>query len=272
MGADGQVRATARLVEIAAGGAGATALRRHGAVHRAKAFLLVAVEIVGTRIARLHPGFNHRLEERIIARLRRRHAHRAIAAVVVVRPDIAGFRFPVVGQAVEIAPVFQTRLFGPVIQIHRVTANVAHAVDQRGSAEPFAASALHAAIVHVRLRFGLVGPVVALALQRISQRGGHLGAEIEPVVRAAGFQQQDGGVWIFSQSCCQNVAGGAGTNNDVVKLQKTSRLKYGLEFTHLNLDGLHLGVTLQRHHAVLAANAGVFVAANRHFRRGFPSC
>ena len=89
MGADGQVRATARLVEIAAGGAGATALRRHGAVHRAKAFLLVAVEIVGTRIARLHPGFNHRLEERIIARLRRRHAHRAIAAVVVVRPDIA---------------------------------------------------------------------------------------------------------------------------------------------------------------------------------------
>ncbi len=55
-----------RAVEIAAGGAGATALRRHGAVHRAKAFLLVAVEIVGTRIARLHPGFNHRLEERIV--------------------------------------------------------------------------------------------------------------------------------------------------------------------------------------------------------------
>lgn len=225
MGADGQVRAPSRLVEIAAGGTGATALRRHGAVHRAKAFLLVAVEIVGTRIARLHPGFNHRLEERIIARLRCRHAHRAIAAVVVVRPDIAGFRFPVVGQAVEIAPVFQTRLFGPVIQIHRVTANVAHAVDQRGAAEPFAAPALHAAVVHVGFRFGLVGPVVAFALQRVSQRGGHLGAEIEPVVRAAGFQQQDGGVWIFSQSCCQNVAGGAGANNDVVKLQKNLPVK-----------------------------------------------
>ncbi len=59
------------------------------------------------------------------------------------------------------------------------------------------------------------------------------------------------------------------TNNDVVKLQKTSRLKYGLEFTHLNLDGLHLGVTLQRHDAILAANAGVLIAANRHLRRGF---
>jgi choline dehydrogenase-like flavoprotein len=33
--------------------------------------------------------------------------HRAIATVVVVGPDITGFRFPVVGQAVEIAPVFQ---------------------------------------------------------------------------------------------------------------------------------------------------------------------
>ncbi len=71
----------------------------------------------------------------------------------------------------------------------------------------------------------LFGAGAALALQRISQRGGHLGAEIEPVVRAAGFQQQDGGVWIFSQSCCQNVAGGAGTNNDVVKLQKNLPVK-----------------------------------------------
>ena len=117
MGADGQVGATARLVEIAAGGAGATALRRHGAVHRTKAFLLVTVKIVGARITRLHPGFNHRLEERIIARLRRGDAHRAIATVVVVGPDITGFRFPVVGQAVEIAPVFQPWRGGPVIEV-----------------------------------------------------------------------------------------------------------------------------------------------------------
>jgi hypothetical protein len=86
MGADGQVRARARLVQIAARGAGAAALRRHGAVHRAKPFLLIAVEIVGARIARLHAGFHHRLEQRIIALLRRGDAHRAVAAVVVVRP------------------------------------------------------------------------------------------------------------------------------------------------------------------------------------------
>jgi hypothetical protein len=60
MGANGQVGTRARLVEIAARGAGAAALRRHGAIHRAKPFLLVAVEIVGARIAGLHAGFNHR--------------------------------------------------------------------------------------------------------------------------------------------------------------------------------------------------------------------
>jgi hypothetical protein len=108
VGADGQV-GRARLVEIAARGAGAAALRRHGAVHRAKAFLLVAVEIVGARVAGLHAGFNHRLEQRIIARLWRGDAHRAVAAVVVVGADIAGFRFAVVGQAVEVAPVLQPR-------------------------------------------------------------------------------------------------------------------------------------------------------------------
>jgi hypothetical protein len=70
----------------------------------------------------------------------------------------------------------------------------------------------------MRLRLGFVGPVVA-ALQRKGQRGGHLGAEVETVIRAAGFQQQDG-IGIFRQSCRQYVAGGAGTNNDVVKLQK----------------------------------------------------
>ena len=121
--------------------------------------------------------------------------------------------------------MFQSRGGGPVIEVQSVAANVAHAVNQRGAAEPFTTPALHAAVVHIGLRFGLVGPVVAFALQRVSQRGGHLGAEVEPVVRAAGLQQQDGGGWIFSQSCRQNVAGGAGANNDVVKLQKNLPVK-----------------------------------------------
>ena len=219
MGADGQIRARFGLVQIAARGAGASALRRDRAVHRAKAFLLIAVKVVGARVARLHARLYHRFKQRVHARLRGGDAHRTVAAVVVVRPHVAGLCLAVIGQAVEVAPVLQTRFFRPVIQIHCVAAHVAHAVDQRRAAQPFTPSALHAAIVHERLWLGFIRPVVALALQREGQRGRHLGAEVKAVVRPARLKQQDGGVRIFSQSCCQYVAGRAGSDNDVVKLQ-----------------------------------------------------
>ena len=74
----------------------------------------------------------------------------------------------------------------------------------------------HATAVHVRFWIGLVSPVVATALQRERQGGGHLGAEVETVIRAAGFQQQDGDAFVFGQTGRQGVTGGAGTHNDVV--------------------------------------------------------
>ncbi len=225
MGADGQVRALLRLVQIAARGAGASALWRNRSVHRAEAFLLIAVKIVRARVARLYARFHHCLKQRVHARFGGGDAHRAVAAVVVVRTHVAGFSLTVVGQAVEVAPVLQTRLFRPVVQIHRVAAHVAHAVDERRPAQPFTASAFHAAVIHIGLWLGFVRPVVALALQRECQCGRHLGAEVKAVIRAARFKQQNGGIRIFSQSCCQNVAGRAGTNNDVVKLQKNLPVK-----------------------------------------------
>ena len=130
VGADGQVRTRFRLIQIAARGAGASALRRDRAVHRAEALLLIAVEIVGARIARLHARLHHRLKQRVHARFRGGNAHRTVAAVVVVRPHVARLCLAVVGQAVEVAPVLQARLFRPVVEVHRVTADVAHAVDQ----------------------------------------------------------------------------------------------------------------------------------------------
>ena len=129
VGANSQIRTRAGLVEIAARGAGAASLRRHGTIHRAKPFLLVAVEIVGARVAGLYAGFNHRVEQRIVALLWRGDADRAVAAVVIVGADIAGFRFAVVGQAVQVAPVLKPRRRGPVIEIHSVAADIAHAVN-----------------------------------------------------------------------------------------------------------------------------------------------
>ena len=92
MGANGQIGSRARLVEITARGTGAASLRRHGTIHGAKPFLLVAVKIVGARVAGLYAGFNHRVEQRIVALLWRGDADRAVAAVVVVGANIAGFR------------------------------------------------------------------------------------------------------------------------------------------------------------------------------------
>ncbi len=217
MGDDGQVRPLAGLVQIATCGAGATTLRGHGPVHRAEAFLLVAVEVGGARVAGLHAGLDHGVEQRVVARLGRGHADRAVAAVVVVGPDVAGFRLAEVGQAIEVGPVFQALGLGPVVEIQGVAADVAHAVDQRRAAETLAAPALHAPVVHVRLGVCLVGPVVAAPLQWVGQGGGHLGTEVEAVVRAAGFEQQDADVRVFAQTGGQDVTGRAGTDDDVVE-------------------------------------------------------
>ena len=161
---NGQVRARFGLIEITARGTGATTLRRDGAIHRAKTFLLIAVEIVRARVACLHARFNHRLKQRIDAGFGGGDAHRAVAAVVVVFTNIARLGLPIVGQAIEVAPVFQAGFFRPVIEIQRIATDVTHAVDQRRSTQTFTASALHAAVIHKRFRFRFIGPVVAFTL------------------------------------------------------------------------------------------------------------
>ena len=131
MGDDGQIRPAFGLIEIPACRTGASSLRRHGSVHRPKPLLLIAVEVVGTWISRLDACFYHRMEQWVVIVLWRGDAYRAVAAVVVVGADITGFRLAVIGQAVEVTPVFEAWLLRPVVEIHRVAANVAHAVNQR---------------------------------------------------------------------------------------------------------------------------------------------
>ena len=218
MGDDGQARPALRHVEVTARRAGAAAVRRDGPVHRAEAFLLVAVQVVGMRVTGLNAGLDHGVVQRVVVVLRRGHADRAVAAVIFVGADVAAFRLPEIGQAVAVGPVVKAGLARPVVVIQRVAADIAHAVDQRGAAKPLAAPAFHAAVVHVRLGIGQEGPVVAPALQREGQGGRHLGAEVEAVVRAAGFQQQDADAFVFGQPGGQDVAGRTGTDDDVVEL------------------------------------------------------
>ena len=164
VGHDGQVRSATGHVQIAARGAGAPAVGGDRAVHRAEAFLAIAVEVVGFRITGLHAGLDHGAEQGVVAGLGSAHAHRTVTAVVVVGADVAGFGLAEVGQAVEVAPVFQARRLGPAVVVHGVATDVTHAVDQRGAAQALAATTFHAAVVHVRFGIGLVGPVIAPAL------------------------------------------------------------------------------------------------------------
>jgi len=203
-------------VQVTACGTGPAPARGHGTVHRAEAFLLVAVEVIGARVAGLHAGLDHRVEQHVVAVLRGGHADWAVAAVVIVGADVARFRLAEVGQHVVVAPVLQTVEAGPLVEVHRVAADVAHAVDQRRTAQALAAAALHAPVVHVGFRLGFIGPVVAAALQGVGQRGRHLGAEVQAVVRAAGLQQQHADAGVFGEARGQRVAGRTGADDDVV--------------------------------------------------------
>lgn len=216
VGDDGQRGTLLGGVQVTARGAGATAFRRNGTVHRAEAFLLVAVQVHGARVTGLHACFNHGVEQRVVARFWRGHTDRAIAAVPIVRADVAGFGLAEIRQAVQVGPVFQAWQFCPAVVVHRVATDVAHAADQGRATQALAATTFHAAAVHVWLWIGLVGPVVATALQWEGQGGWHLGAEVEAVVGATGFQQQDCDAFVFGQTGRQGVTGGAGTHNDVV--------------------------------------------------------
>lgn len=216
VGDDVQAIARTRHVQIAARGACATPLRRHRAVHRPEAFLLVAIEIVGARVTGLHAGVDHGMEQHVVVVLRRGHADRAFAAVIIVGADVARLGLAEVRQHVAVAPVFQARPLGPMVEIQCIAADVAHAVDQRRAAQSLAAPAFHASVVHMRLRLGLVGPVVATALQRECQRRRHLCAEIQPIIRPAGFQQQHADARIFGQTRGQHVTCRAGADDDVV--------------------------------------------------------
>ena len=130
MGHDGQVGTLARLVQITARSAGTPPLLCGGPIHRTKAFLLEAVQILGARVTGLDTGIDHGLEQRIVARLGRRHAEWAGGTVVVVAANVACLGFLEVRQAVEVRPAFQPLARSPAVVIQRIAADVAHAIDQ----------------------------------------------------------------------------------------------------------------------------------------------
>ena len=101
-----------------------------------------------------------------------------------------------------------------MVVVGRLAAHVDHGVDRRRAADHLAARIGEAAAVEARLRLGLEHPVRARIADReqIADRN----VEPDPVVAAAGFQQQHALAGIGGQPVGQHAAGRARADDDVV--------------------------------------------------------
>ena len=186
-------------------------------VERGEALLPVPVHVVGDRI----PGLLHRGEERLEQRAGGRAAfqhQRAVAAPVLVRPGQAGLHLLEVRQAVRVVPVRHARVGGPALVVERVAALEDHPVDAAGPAEYLAPGVVDPAAVQVRLRLGLIPPVVELVPDREGQRGRHVDVHVPRVVRPAGLQHEHPGGGVRGQAVGEGTAGGAAADDDEVVL------------------------------------------------------
>ena len=160
-------------------------------LHRAEAFLFLAVIVVGCLIARLLARLDKGFEERIFTRATADMQWAVCAAPFGVAPVAAivpAFHTFEVGQHIGIAPTIGA-LFGPMIIVHRMTAHIDHAVDRRRSTDHLAPRGRQTAVVQMRFGFGLEPPVVGFHIHRVGQRRRHL--DERPRIAAAMFNDQN---------------------------------------------------------------------------------
>ncbi len=165
----------------------------HVAVEAREPFLAVAVDVVGQVVA----GLLGRLEERAEQRVGRRTAfedQRSAASTPRVGTPLAvdhhGLHALEVGQAVQVVPVLQTLVARPALVVHRVAALEDHPVDRARAAEHLAAGVIDPAALHLRLRLGLVLPVVEPAADRERQCRRHVDERVDAEVGTACLEHQ----------------------------------------------------------------------------------
>ena len=142
-----------------------------GALHYEEAFLLVAVDIFGVRVARLHSGLDVGAAQGVEL-ARSGDLERPFSTSEIVSPAVAGLHALEVGQAVRIGPASEL-VRGPTVVVERVAAEVHQAVDGRRAAHHPPARIVDGLAIQVTLRLTVVGPVVALALERHREGRGH---------------------------------------------------------------------------------------------------
>ena len=145
-------------------------------LHRAEAFLFLAVIIVGRLIARLFARLDKGFEQGVFARATADMQRAIGAAPVGVAPVAAvmpAFHAFEIGQHIGIAPAVGPLLF-PVVIVHRVPAHIDHPVDRRRSADHLATRGRQTTVIQMRFGFGLEPPVVGFHVHRIGQGRRHL--------------------------------------------------------------------------------------------------
>ena len=176
------------------------------AVEGAEAFLAVAVDVFGERVA----SFLHRREKSPEQGRVGRAAlkdQRAVVAAKFVAAVQACFHALEVGQAVRVVPIGHAGVAGPALVVERVAALEDHAVDAAGAAEDFAAPVRDAAIVHEWLGLGVVAPVVEGAADWVGKRRRHVDEDVPERVAAAGFEHQHAVPRVGAQARGQHAAG-----------------------------------------------------------------
>ena len=179
-------------VQVRAGGTEpATAV--HVAVEGGEALLAVAVHVVGERMSGLLHGLEERAEQGTLGRPALEHQRTAATAPRVGAGE-AGLHALEVRKTVRVVPGAHALVGRPALEVERVAALEDHPVDRAGTAEHLAAGVEDPAAGHVRLRLGLVLPVVEPVADRVRQRGGHVDERVDPEVGASGLEDEHGGV------------------------------------------------------------------------------
>ena len=241
------------------------------AVELREPLLPVAVDVVGQRVAGLLHGLEERAEQRVVGRAALQH-QRAVAAAPVVGAGEAALHLLEVRQAVEVVPLLHPRLGAPALVVQRVAALEDHPVDRAGPAEHLAAGVEDLAVVEVRLRVGLVLPVVEPVPDRERQRRRHVDERVDPEVRAAGLEHQHRRTGVRGEPVGERAAGRATAHDDdvvPVRIRAHPAEPALLGRADVVPDVLGLAVLVEAGGPELAADAGLLEAAPlglRHVR------
>ena len=187
------------------------------AVEPGEALLAVPVDVVGERVARLLRRLQERAEQRVRGRPALEDERSAVAAELVVGlGGQAVLHAHEVGQAVGVVPGGHPGVGRPPLVVQRVAPLEDHPVDAAGAAEHLAPGVRDPPAAHVRLRLGLVAPVVEPAAAGERQRGGHVDEHVPRVVAPARLQHEHAGGRVGRQAVGQRAAGRATPDDDDV--------------------------------------------------------